>query len=334
MRRNPYTLQAFHTQAPPDLQVAADMALEGLTRDPNNIGFFWVKPLLQGNPIGVDLLVGSGAALAKAGGDLAKLDPTLIPDGGVVCPAGSFIMGSPENEPSRFEEESQHRVTLTRPFALGKYPVTQGLYTAVMGKNPSLFADVDEASRRPVERVSWYDAVRFCNRLSEMLGLETVHTITGPGEKPDDSWDPRRNGFRLPSEAEWEYAARSGEDTFRYAGSDDLDEVGWYSGNSGRSTHPVGQKKPNRWGLHDMSGNVREWVQDLYDDYPGDTIDYVKTHSAARRVLRGGSWCTFPSGLRVALRFASHAPDRDKSFGFRICRTLPAVKPNPRWRRR
>lgn len=331
MRRNPYTAQEFHAKAPPSLQVAADMALEGLSRDPSNEGYGWVKPLTRGDTTIVDLLAGSGEALVEAGGDLTKLEPTLIPEGGVVCPAGSFMMGSPEDEPGRNINETQHRMTLTRPFALGKYPVTQQLYTAVVGTNPSARQSGDDP-RFPVELVSWFGAVRFCNRLSGMLGLDEVYSI-GPGEKPNVSWDPMKSGFRLPTEAEWEYAARSGGDPFVYAGSDDLDEVGWYRNNSGRSVHPVGQKKPNRWGLYDMSGNVSEWVQDGYTDTPGDTDDYVNTRSFWYRVVRSGGWYADREFARVADRDYYEPSVRLLNHGFRICRTLPSMKTNPRRRR-
>ena len=178
-------------------------------------------------------------------------------------------------------------------FYIGQYPVTFEEYDAFCTATKKEKPDDRGWGRgnRPVINVSWLDAVAYCNWLSEQHHLTKVYTINGDQVTAD--W--KADGYRLPTEAEWEYAARGGNKSkgYKYAGSNDLDEVAWYSGNSGRTTHPVGQKKPNELGLYDMSGNVWEWCQDWYDN------DYYKNSpkenpkgpaSGTYRVLRGGSW--------------------------------------------
>jgi len=180
-----------------------------------------------------------------------------------------------------------------------------------MGENPSYF----KGANRPVERVSWYDAVKFCNKLSQMEGLDQCYTINGS----DVSWSNRScNGWRLPTEAEWEYAARGGQ-SYKYAGSNNVDEVAWYDEDfSSGSTHPVGQKKPNGFGLYDMSGNVYEWVWDWYGDYSSQSsTDLVGVSSGQSRVIRGGSWDIFAWDTRVSRRI-SYNPDHEYyGLGFR-----------------
>jgi formylglycine-generating enzyme required for sulfatase activity len=162
-------------------------------------------------------------------------------------------------------------------FAIGKYPVTQEQYEAVMGTNPSWFQDNPQ---NPVESVSWNNAQVFCQKLSEMTGKT----------------------YRLPTEAEWEYACRAGTDTVYYFGNDanQLGDYAWYWGNSQETTHPVGQKLPNAWGLYDMHGNIEEWCQEV--------------------VLRGGSWADFPNNCRTAIRdfFNVRRNDNFNAYGFRV----------------
>jgi sulfatase modifying factor 1 len=200
------------------------------------------------------------------------------------------------------------------------FPVTQALYAAVMGVNPSHF----KGGQRPVEQVSWFDAVRLCNAVSRACGLPEAYSI-GSGDEPTVSWSLSSVGFRLPTESEWEYAARSGT-RHVYAGGDDFAAVGWFLDNSGGSTQPVGQKRSNAWGLHDMSGNVWEWCWDIRGDYPtGVSTDPTggAPASGSYRVGRGGSWCYGPQYARVAHRDGVAPGDRDFIFGVRLLRTVP-----------
>jgi formylglycine-generating enzyme required for sulfatase activity len=179
------------------------------------------------------------------------------------CPAGSFLMGSPEGEADRNKNEMQHRVTLMKGFWLGKTEVTQRQWEAVMGSSPSNFNGAD----LPVETVSWDDCQVFVRKLNAKAG---------------------GGRFRLPTEAEWEYACRAGT-AGPYAGI--LGDMGWYSENSDKTTHAAGQKRANAWGLFDMHGNVWEWCQDWYGDYPaGSVTDPAGSGSGVDRVSRGGSW--------------------------------------------
>jgi len=216
----------------------------------------------------------------------------------VKIPAGSFLMGSADNDESDYgNEKPQHRVNL-QEFYLGKYPVTQEQYQAIMRNNPSDFKD---NPKNPVENVRWNDAEYFCQKLSEKTG----------------------KNYRLPSEAEWEYACRAGTQTRYYFGDDEtqLGEYAWYRENSGGKTHPVGQKKPNDWGLYDMSGNVWEWCEDgwhkNYENAPTDGTAWNDNHSLTNlRVLRGGSWNAALGACRSACRFFN--VNRDFNFGFRV----------------
>ena len=259
--------------------------------------------------------------------------------------SGSFMMGALDRDGDAYDSEKpRHRVNISRCFLLSVYPCTQGLYELVMGENPSSF----QGSTRPVDNVSWCDAVLFCNRLSELEGLEPCYELPDGFEEAcqnqsDDEdetveelskqvkWNDGANGYRLPTEAEWEYCARGGE-YFLYSGSDDIDEVAWYKDNSGGKTHPVGQKKSNGFGLYDMSGNVWEWVWDsavLDDDYDftgasvytsDKKIDPSVDTSDSFRVDRGGGWYGLAWDARVSYRSRSMATDRNNNRGFRFLR--------------
>jgi formylglycine-generating enzyme required for sulfatase activity len=224
-------------------------------------------------------------------------------------PAGEFDMGSPENEDGRDTEEQQHKVIITKPFLLGKTPVTQGQWKAVMSGNPSLFKKVGDNA--PVERVSWDDAVEFCKRLTEQE--------RAAGRLPEGY------AYALPTEAQWEYACRAGGSGAYGRMEDgkegDLDKMGWYPYNSNGTTHPVAQKKPNAWGLYDMHGNVWEWCADWYaDDYyaRSPAADPSGPDSGSVRVSRGGSRSSIAPHCRSAFRGESAPSNRDNHYGFRL----------------
>ncbi|MBD3266197.1 SUMF1/EgtB/PvdO family nonheme iron enzyme [bacterium] len=230
---------------------------------------------------------------------------------------GTFIMGSPYCERDREEDEGPiHPVTLTHAFYIGKYEVTQAQYHAVMGENPSFY----RADDRPVEQVSWYDAARFCNRLNEMHGLQPIYAENG-----DWAANPNAAGFRLPTEAEWEYACRAGTLTPFYWGVDaegaQIEDYAWYSVNSRARTHTAGLKKPNAWGLHDMSGNVSEWCQDRFDTnyYEKSPLEDPKGPSTGfLRVRRGGSWQFDAAICRSAVRASWGTDFQFNNLGFRL----------------
>lgn len=216
----------------------------------------------------------------------------------VKIPAGSFTMGRDKNfEEGDDVETPQHKVTITRDFYLGKYEVTQAQWVAVMGSNPSNFM----GRTNPVEQVSWDDVQVFLGKLNQM--------------------EPGR-GYRLPTEAEWEYACRAGSTT-KYAFGDSENELGdyaWCYENSGERAHPVGQKRPNAWGLYDMHGNVWEWCEDWYGTYPsGSVTDPKGSTMGSRRVLRGGSWFDYAQSCRSAFRLVRSPGNRDNSLGLRLC---------------
>jgi len=210
---------------------------------------------------------------------------------------GTFDMGSPENEAGRKDDEIRHPVTLTNGFWMSKYEVTQQQWAVVMGENPSFLRGED----RPIENVSWDDVQRFLDRLNGSEGTD----------------------FRLPTEAEWEYACRAGSSAAYCFGAVEarLAEFGWYAENSDGQTHAVGQKKPNAWGLYDMHGNVTEWCQDWASVYdPGGAVDPTGPEWGTRRVGRGGSFAVVSEKCRAADRSAADPANRGADLGFRVCR--------------
>jgi formylglycine-generating enzyme required for sulfatase activity len=215
----------------------------------------------------------------------------------MLIPAGTFRMGS---DSGASDEKPVHEVRISKPFYLGKYEVTQQEWQAIMGTNPSRFKD---DPRLPVENVSWNDVQEFIQKLNAKEG----------GTR-----------YRLPTEAEWEYAARAGTTTAYSFGNDagQLGEYAWYGANSGSKTHLVGQKKPNAWGLYDMHGNVWEWVEDWYGPYTaGAAVDPAGPSSGSYRVHRGGSWLYFARNCRSADRGNGAPGGRDGGLGFRLLRT-------------
>ncbi len=246
----------------------------------------------------------------------ASLRVEVPPDteGFIYVEGGSFQMGSTEGDD---DEEPVHTVRVDS-FYMGKYEVTQAEWEEVMGSNPSYF----KGTNTPVESVSWYDAVEYCNKRSQREGLTPVYTINGESVTAD--WNA--NGYRLPTEAEWEYAARGGNESkgYKYAGSDNVDQVGWYSGNSGRKTHKVGGKSPNELGLYDMSGNVWEWCWDWYGSYSsGSQTNPKGPSSGSSRVERGGGWYGLAGHLRSAYRNLYSPGDSDLNLGFRLVVRTP-----------
>ncbi len=248
----------------------------------------------QGNSV-------QNATTQQSVGSSASLSPVLqnLLFNMVRVEGGTFTMGATAEQggDALDGEKPAHQVTLSS-FSIGKYEVTQEEWEAVMGSNPSRYG----GSKRPVEMVSWDDCQQFIRKLNDMTGKQ----------------------FRLPTEAEWEYAARGGRGSrgFKYAGSgDNLGSVAWYDGNAGSETHPVGQKQPNELGLYDMSGNVNEWCQDWYDkDYYGKSpsSNPVNETSASKRVHRGGSWYFSARYCRVSHRYIALPDHASYILGFRL----------------
>ncbi|MFD0856559.1 formylglycine-generating enzyme family protein [Actinomadura adrarensis] len=194
------------------------------------------------------------------------------------------------------------------PFHLCAFPVTQSWYAQVTGERPS----AARGGRLPVEGVSWWDAVRFCNTLSEREGLTPAYLLRPDAEVAE--WNTAAEGYRLPTEAEWEHACRAGTTGPRYG---QLDEIAWYRDNSAGRIHAVGGKQPNAWGLYDMLGNVWDWCWDLYD------ADVYGTY----RVLRGGGWADEHWSCRASVRRRSHPTFRIDDVGFRVARSAPPTCP-------
>ena len=236
----------------------------------------------------------------------------------VLIPKGTFTMGSPIEEKGRFGHEEQHEVTISQDYYLGVTEVTQAQYEKMMGKNPSYFqgAKVGNANTAlPVENVSWDDAVEFCKKLSDL-----------PEEKKAG------RVYRLPTEAEWEYACRSGSKSAYSFGesSKSLGDYAWFDENSNGQTHPVGQKKPNAWGLYDMLGCVWEWCSDWYDEYPkGAVSDPTGPIKGSVRVRRGGSWRYVAACCRSANR-GRYAPSYGvDDLGFRVALSPSGIPQSP-----
>jgi formylglycine-generating enzyme required for sulfatase activity len=244
----------------------------------------------------------------------------------VLIKGGTFVMGSPGTEISRQKEESQHRVTVN-DFYMGKYEVTQQEYREIMNAEPGDF----RGDALPVENVTWFEAIRYCNERSKKEGLMPAYVMTGSGDALTVRWDKSANGYRLPTEAEWEYAGRAGTTTpFNTGNNITPGQANYYgtypynnapSGEYRQRTMPVGSFAPNAWGLHDIHGNVWEWCWDGYGEYPaGEQDNPTGPEKGSFRVNRGGGWNDFGRHLRSAYR-AAHSPgNRTFNLGFRVVR--------------
>ena len=260
---------------------------------------------------------------------------SVVPTKWVTIQAGSFQMGSPSTESCRGSDETQHQVTLTHNFEIMTTEVTQAQFTSLMGYSPSNFASCGGTC--PVEQVNWHEAAAYANALSAKAGLSVCYSCTGSGASVTCSEATAYAGqkvytcpgYRLPTEAEWEYAYRAGTSTAFYnggitscTGTDaNASKIGWYAANSSNTTHPAGQKTPNAWGLYDMAGNVYEWCHDGYQSSLGSSAVTDPVGSGSSRVLRGGSWYDSPYFMRAAGRYNHSPTHRNADLGFRCSRT-------------
>jgi formylglycine-generating enzyme required for sulfatase activity len=258
--------------------------------------------------------------------------------------SGYFNMGCPSSEYCYPTETPVHTVMLTKGFYMGEYPVTQELYHAVIGKNPSFFKIAyagEDKDKLPVENVSWFEAIVFCNKLSMMEGLSPAYKIGGStnpdnwGRVPENGYVQAwfqievvadSNGYRLPTEAQWEYACRAGTSTAINT-SASLKDTAWYDENSSVRTHQVGLKTPNAWGLYDMLGNVNEMCWDsckvgVIDAYPNktQTDPWTTKYAGDAYIARGGSWKDVPRFIRSGFRNNFGIYNRSDNVGFRVIR--------------
>jgi formylglycine-generating enzyme required for sulfatase activity len=248
--------------------------------------------------------------------------PEPVPGGFVRIPGGTFTMGSPESEQERVRDEKPHQVEV-RDFVMGKYEVTQGEYRQLMGVNPSYF----KGDTLPVEQVSWFDAIAYCNALSLREGLAPAYTVNGDTV----SWDRTAGGYRLPTEAEWEYACRAGTTTAFNTGNIITTDQANFNGDIPYADNPRGQGRerttaagdfpPNPWGLCDMHGNVYEGCWDWYGEYP-DNTEAGGAGAGATRVVRGGSWRGSAFWVRSAFRDSYKPSARSEILGFRVARYM------------
>lgn len=250
--------------------------------------------------------------------------PVVAPSGMVYVPGGSFLMGP--------AEYAQVSVTLS-PFFMAKYQVTQAEYVELVGSFPHYLYGIGDDY--PIHSINWFDAIRYCNLRSAHEGLTPVYSVDDETDPNEWSYEEMENklvcdwdadGYRLPTEAEWEYAARgaTNDPDYLYSGSNDLNEVGWFDGNNTTDgTKPVGTKLPNGLGIYDMSGNVWEWCWDFpgsYDYTP--QVDPTGAEGSGYRVLRGGHWNNYASDCAVSFRHSYYDFTECYSYGMRVCRSI------------
>ena len=241
----------------------------------------------------------------------------------IVIHPGTFMMGSPSNENGRNENEVQHSVTLTYAFEIQKTEVTQGQFESLMGYNNSSYSSCGQNC--PVEKISWDETLAYCNALSRDQGAEECFSCVGTAPSVECDLRPEFEkpyeclGYRLPTEAEWEYSARAGTSTAFYS----TGNIAWFRANSDIRTHVVCLKEPNLWGLYDMTGNVWEWCWDWYQpDYGIETVNPYGGGDSPYRVLRGCSWGNDIADCRTASRAFNHTYTKGSNIGFRPVRTL------------
>ena len=267
-----------------------------------------------------------------------------IPFEMVLIPGGSFIMGSDTEGAAACIAPRPERTVNVDSFYIGKYQITQAHYYEVMGINPSYFQGASivtgvNGNNLPVERVNWYNAVEFCNKLSERDGFNPAYDIDKDKKDSNNTeetdtikWTVKlidgADGYRLPTEAQWEYACRANTTTAYYTGDTISNNTGWYGDNSGGRTHEAGKKPPNAWGLCDMHGNVWEWCWDFvnyggdnyYDFAPNPDINPLGLDSGNRRAERGGSWRSPPNRVISSYRERYRPHNSGNDLGFRVVR--------------
>lgn len=309
----------------------ASVTVPGNTGSLVRTGFTFAGWNTQADGAGVDRVAGSTFSMPAANLTLyawwTPLALTMIS-----VPGGSFTMGSATGGDDN--ERPAHTETVTA-FLMSKFEVSQAQFSSVTGYSSSSYSAVSLAPAQPVVEVTWFDAVEFCNLLSIRDGYTPLYTITdrNPASGYPIHWatvaqDTTKNGYRLPMEAEWEYAARGGSGSpggYTYSGSNDIDTVAWYSLNASSLPHPVGRKAANALGICDMSGNVWEWCWDLYGSYSPDPPAGSRT-ATEYRVNRGGGWHSIAANCRSATRFQMDVTKGIDEVGFRVVRrTHPVV---------
>ena len=296
------------------------------------------------------LVLGCGRSPAAAARTGAEDSGPAPPAEWVRLPAGSFIMGSPQTEPCRRPDEVEHQVTFRSALHIWSTEVTQQQFFSVMGYNPATFGPQGfqggcTSPSCPVEEVTWHEAAAYCNALSVAAALSGCYVCAGVGrqircgEAPavKGAAFPACTGYRLPTEAEWEYAYRAGTRTTLYNSAttgcgeinSEAEVIAWYEKNAGGTTHPVGLKRPNAWGLYDMAGNVWEWTNDWFGSLgAGAVVEPVGAGTDPLKVLRGGSWSESWDHGRAARREAFWPEARGNYVGFRCVQIAPAPPPS------